>query len=304
MNSQQKIMTFLILLIAVTKPALADDVVSGTAVSPLQQWKDGRIERLKKPHGWLSLVGLEWLHKGENSIGSDSSNDIILSHGPAFLGSFVLSSNNKLQFQPKENNQIKANGEVFNDDIEVYADSHESEAATELTVDSFKFVVVERGKLGVRIWDAKAKTRTEFSGIDYFPEDESRRVVADFTPYEPVKMIPIVNVLGILNETPSPGRLDFYLDGKRYSIDALDSTDDYYIIFADKTSGRTTYGPGRFIYTESKVNENGQVVMDFNKAYNPPCSFTAYSTCSLPPRQNRLPIEIKAGEKKYGNSVY
>ena len=211
---------------------------------------------------------------------------------------------NKLQFQPKENNQLKSNGETFNDDIEIYADSHPSKPATELMVGTYKFVVVERGKLGVRIWDSRAETRTGFEGLAYFPTDDSRRVVAKFTPYEPIKMIPIVNVLGILTETPSPGRLDFTLDGEGYSIDALDDEEDYYIIFADKTNGKTTYGPGRFIHTESKVDDSGEVILDFNKAYNPPCAFTAYSTCSLPPRQNRLPIEINVGEKKYGNSIY
>lgn len=272
--------------------------------TPLSTWKENRIKGLQKPHGWLSLVGLKWLHKGENSIGSDPNNDIVLSHGPKVLGSFVLHANNKLVFQPKENSQLTANGEAVVDDMVVFADSHETEPATVFMFDTFKLMVVERGKLGLRIWDSQAKTRTEFLGLNYFPEDESRRVVADFVPYEPAKIIPIVNVLGILNETPSPGRLEFTLDGESYSIDALDSSEDYYIIFADKTNGKTTYGPGRFIYTEGKVNASGKVIMDFNKAYNPPCAFTAYSTCSLPPRQNRLPIEINAGEKKYGNSVY
>ncbi|WP_154224401.1 DUF1684 domain-containing protein [Marinicella rhabdoformis] len=288
----------LILMLMMTSFAVAD------YPEELQQWKNNRVEALQKPHDWLSLVGLSWLKKGANTIGSDQSNDIVLPHGPSHLGAFVLTNDNKIHFQPKENNLLKANGELFNDDIEVFADSHETEAATALTADTFKFVVVERGKLGVRIWDSRAKTRTEFQGLEYFPTDPTKRVVAQFTPYEPVKMIPIVNVLGILTETPSPGRLDFILDGESYSIDALDDADDYYIIFADKTNGKTTYGPGRFIHTESKVDENGQVIMDFNKAYNPPCAFTAYSTCSLPPRQNRLPIEIRAGEKKYGDSLY
>lgn len=283
---------------------LLPQVVCADNSTDLQNWKDSRVESLKKPHGWLSLVGLKWLRKGENSIGSDEGNDIVLSHGPAHLGAFVLFPDNKLQFQPKENNQIKANEETFNDDIEIFADSHPTESATALTVDTFKFVVVERGKLGVRIWDAKAETRSAFEGLTYFPENNAMRVVAKFTPYEPVKMIPVVNVLGILTETPSPGRLDFTLDGEGYSIDALDDEEDYYIIFADKTNGKTTYGPGRFIHTESKVDDNGEVILDFNKAYNPPCAFTAYSTCSLPPKQNRLPIAVNAGEKKYGNSIY
>ena len=173
------------------------------------------------------------------------------------------------------------------------------------TVDSFLFHAIERGdKMAIRIKDSLAETRTGFLGLEYFPEDEKYRIDAQFIPYEPAKIIPTVNVLGILTEQESPGRLEFSIDGVSYSLDALDSSEDYYMIFGDKTNGKTTYGPGRFLYTDGKVNEQGTVRIDFNKSYNPPCSFTAYSTCTLPPLQNRMRVEINAGEKKYANSVY
>lgn len=290
-----------------TEPDLTDLTDQSTAQQPqtaYQEWQATRLENLLKPNGWLSLVGLEWLHVGDNTIGSAASNDIQLSHGPARLGTLNLQRDKSMTFTPhSSDSNIMAGGQVIADVIEVYADSSEQET-TIFNVDSFEFYVVERDKMAFRIKDAEATTRTEFLGLTYFPEDTKYRIDADFIPYEPAKIIPTVNVLGILNNEQSPGRLEFSIDGQAYSLDALDSDDAYYMIFADKTNGRTTYGPGRFVYTDGKVDENGQVRIDFNKAYNPPCAFTAYSTCTLPPLQNRLPVMIEAGEKKYANSVY
>ncbi|MFC3195659.1 DUF1684 domain-containing protein [Marinicella sediminis] len=266
-------------------------------------WKDGRLERLTQPHGWLSLVGLEWLYTGDNRIGAAADNDIVLSHGPDYLGNLQLSADSSMRFVPVADSGIMANGEPLADTIDVFADTSE-QVTTEFTIGSFLFYVVERDKMAFRIKDARAPTRIDFKGLDYFPYDPDLRIVARFVPYEPAKIIPTVNVLGVLNDSLSPGRLEFNIAGKSYSLDALDSDNAYYMIFADRTNGRSTYGPGRFVYTDGKVNEQGEVVIDFNKAYNPPCAFTAYSTCTLPPRQNRLPVFIEAGERKYANSVY
>lgn len=274
------------------------------AESEYEAWKSNRLERLQQPHGWLSLVGLEWLHVGKNSIGAAEDNDVQLSHGPDYLGTFWLSADKNIRFVPNKASGIKANDEEVTEKITVHADTSEQET-TVFTIDTFQFYVVERGdKFAFRIKDSQADTRINFKGLEYYPEDEKFRIDAKFVPYEPAKIIPTVNVLGILTEEPSPGRLEFTIDGEAYSLDALDSSDSYYMIFADKTNGRTTYGPGRFVYTDGKVDDNGMVRIDFNKAYNPPCAFTAYSTCTLPPRQNRMPVMIEAGEKKYANSVY
>ncbi|MCB1583760.1 MAG: DUF1684 domain-containing protein [Marinicella sp.] len=279
-------------------------VVAAHAESSYEAWKTGRLEGLQRPHGWLSLVGLEWLHVGENSIGAAKNNDVQLSHGPDHLGTFWLSPDKTIRFVPNTSSGIKANDEMISEKIVVHADTSEQQT-TVFTVDTFQFYVVERGdKFAFRIKDSEADTRINFKGLEYYPENEKYRIDAKFVPYEPAKIIPTVNVLGILSEEPSPGRLEFTIDGESYSLDALDSTDSYYMIFADKTNGRTTYGPGRFVYTDGKVDENGMVRIDFNKAYNPPCAFTAYSTCTLPPRQNRMPVMVEAGEKKYADSVY
>jgi len=271
--------------------------------SEYQLWKESRLEALIQPNGWLSLIGLEWLHVGNNTLGSAEDNDIQLNHGPEYMGTLLLTRDKTMTFTPHQDSGLTVNGELITETIQVHADTSESET-TVFNADSFEFYVVERGNMAFRIKDAEAKTRTLFSGLDYFAEDTKYRIDAEFIPYQPAKIIPTVNVLGLLTNEASPGRLEFTIDGISYSLDTLDSSDSYYMIFADKTNGRSTYGPGRFLYTDGKVNEQGTVRIDFNKAYNPPCAFTAYSTCTLPPLQNRLPVEIIAGEKKYANSVY
>ncbi len=263
--------------------------------SDLTDWKKQRVERLTQPHGWLSLIGMEWFSKGENSIGSANDNSIVLPHGPEYLGSFWY-KDEVITFVPQKDVSIQANDKPITEKMVVKMDS--SGEPTVFTADSFQFYVIERGKPALRIKDSQATSLKEFSGIDYFPVMEEFRVKAEFIPYTPVKKLEIINVLGLLSRSDALGRLNFDMDGKSVNLDVLDAGDEYYVIFADKTSGRTSYGPGRFLYVP-KPEEGNEVVIDFNKAYNPPCAFSDYSTCPLPPPQNRIPVYIEAGEKKY-----
>ena len=261
----------------------------------LDNWKTTRLESLKKPHGWLSLIGMEWFHNGSNTIGSAADNAIVLPHGPAYIGTFNVSKN-IISFSVNKDVTIKANDKVIESTIPVKMDS--SGEPTVFTIDTFQFYVIERGKPALRIKDSSAKTLSDFKGLDYFEATDKFRVNATFHAYDPVKEIEIINVLGLLSKDKSLGKLSFEIDEKQFNLDVLDAGDDYYIIFADKTSGRSTYGPGRFLYVAKPANED-QVVIDFNQAYNPPCAFTDYSTCPLPPPQNRLNVYINAGEKKH-----
>ena len=147
--------------------------------------------------------------------------------------------------------------------------------------------------------DKNSAARKEFKGLAYYPIDPKLRVVADFIPYDPPKKIAIPTVLGTSVDEPSPGRAEFVIDGKKISLEPVEEdADTLFFIFKDTTAGRETYGAGRFLYTPKP--RDGKVVLDFNKAENPPCAFTPYATCPLPPPQNRLTIPIRAGEKKYG----
>jgi uncharacterized protein (DUF1684 family) len=165
---------------------------------------------------------------------------------------------------------------------------------------SLSFYVIQRNeRLGVRVKDADAAALKSFHGLESFPFSESWRVAARFEPSSPPRHISVPNVLGNVTSEESPGALAFEYSGKTYRLDAVREagTEDYFIIFGDATNGHETYGGGRFLYASPP--KDGQTVLDFNKAYNPPCVFTPYATCPLPPPQNRLSIRIEAGEKSY-----
>jgi hypothetical protein len=168
-----------------------------------------------------------------------------------------------------------------------------------VTLGSLTMFVIERGgRYGIRLKDRNSRFRKEFTGLDYFPLDESYRVQARFVP-EPRK-IPVLNILGQTEEMPSPGHVEFELAGRTLRLTPVqDSPDKLFFIFRDLTSGRETYGSGRFLYTN--MPKAGRVELDFNKAYNPPCAFTPFATCPLPPKENRLPVRLAAGELRYGS---
>jgi uncharacterized protein (DUF1684 family) len=264
----------------------------------LESWKKDRVERLKKPHGWLSLIGMEWLHEGNNSIGSNETNNIVLPHGPSQVGVFTL-KDSEITFTPAKDVQIQANNFTVTKTINVAMDS--SGKPTVFALDTFKFYLIERGKPALRIKDSQAQTRKDFTQIDYYPTTDKFRIEGEFVAYNPPKEIEIINVLGLLNKEQSIGFVKFSVDDKEYQLDALDAGDEMFIIFADRTSGRTTYGPGRFLDVPKPKNNSNQVIIDFNKAYNPPCAFNEYSTCPLPPHQNRIRVFIEAGEKIYNH---
>jgi uncharacterized protein (DUF1684 family) len=179
-------------------------------------------------------------------------------------------------------------------------DTDEKDGPTVMKSGTLTFLVIRRGdRLGIRVKDSESEARRNFKGLDYFPADPKYRVEARFEPYNPPKKIPITNVLGMLSLETSPGALVFTIDGKELRLDPIyeQGTTDLFIIFKDATSGHETYGAARYLYASPPVN--GKTIVDFNHAYNPPCAFTPYATCPLPPPQNRLPIRIEAGEKKY-----
>jgi uncharacterized protein (DUF1684 family) len=165
------------------------------------------------------------------------------------------------------------------------------------------FFVIKRGeRLGVRVKDSANPTLRDFHGIDSYTIDPRWRFEARWEPYRPPKTISVPNILGSIDEEKSPGAVVFEVGGRPYRLDAVQEagSDDLFLIFGDQTNGEETYGGGRFLYA-SPPDKEGRVVVDFNKAYNPPCVFTPYATCPLPPRQNRLALRVEAGEKKYGS---
>ena len=170
-----------------------------------------------------------------------------------------------------------------------------------MSIGSLRWYIIKRDdKYGVRLRDIDANLRKEFKGIDTYPVNEDWKITAKFEAYNPPKTISIPSIIGTVEEDMAPGALVFEKDGKEYRLDPVVEGDEFFIIFADETSGEETYGAGRFLYT-AMPDSTGNVILDFNKAYNPPCAFTPYATCPLPPKQNYLKLRITAGEKKYGN---
>ena len=262
------------------------------------EWRARRLESLTSDVGWLTLTGLFWLEPGENTVGSESDATVRLpdERAPSQVGTFGLHGTT-IQFESAPGVEVTHDGTPV-DSLVVAPDS--SGDATLLEIGAINFFVIERGdRFAVRVRDRSHPARQSFLGLDYFPIDPEWNVAGRFEPHEPTKTIPVPNVLGTVNKQPSPGRVVFEKDGESYRLDALEGPNgQLFLVFADQTSGDSTYGGGRFLYTAAP-GQDGQVTLDFNKSYNPPCAFTDFATCPLPPRQNRLRIEIEAGEKTF-----
>ena len=264
----------------------------------IRAWRARRLAKLTSEDGWLSVVGLFWLDEGDNTVGSDPESRIVLPAGkaPEKLGTVVLAGG-RLSFRGQPGVKVAVDGEP------AHAAALRSDAEGEPTIlstGSIRFYVIERnGRYAVRVKDSSSEARRDFHGLSYFAIDPAWRIEARFEPYDPPRPIAVPNVLGHVDAEKSPGALVFDYRGKSYRLDpVLEKNEaDYFVIFGDRTNGTETYGAGRFLYVSSPVD--GKTVIDFNKAYNPPCVFTAYATCPLPPPQNKLPIRVEAGEKEY-----
>jgi uncharacterized protein (DUF1684 family) len=298
-----------------TKPATtpATPFNASTYNSEIQKWQNDRLIRLTKEDGWLTLIGLFWLNEGENKFGSDPKNPIVLpkDKAPATAGSLWLEKGRvRLVARPEAGIGVQLpNGDVKRDKpittLEL-KDDNDDDGPTVLYLSSLIINVVKRGeRIGVRVKDRESRTRREFKGLEYFPIDPKWRIEARLEPYQPPKIIPITNVLSMTDNETSPGALAFEVDGKTYRIDPIleKGETDWFVMIADETTGRETYGAGRYLYV-TPPDATGKVVIDFNKTYSPPCAFTNFATCPLPPRQNHLPILIEAGEKKYAGTVH
>jgi uncharacterized protein (DUF1684 family) len=265
----------------------------------IAEWRSQRDEGLRRPEGWFSLVGLFWLKEGENRFGSDPGNTVILPEGraPGLAGTLVRQGST-VHLQAEPGVEIKVD-----DQPATAADlaSDQTGKPTVVRLGSLSFFLIERGeRLGIRVRDSESPALAGFQGLDAYPTRPEWRVNARFEPYTPPKQVLIPNILGTVDDTPSPGAVVFEHQGETYRLDAIPGGDDgsLFLIFADETNGTETYGAGRFLDTDPP--KDGTVVVDFNKAYNPPCAFTAFATCPLPPQQNKLAVRVEAGEKKYG----
>lgn len=259
-------------------------------------WQRNRVEKLKLEDSWLTLVGLHWLEPGEHRIGSHKANAVVLPASvPAEVGTLVL-KDGKATFAPAV--EVTVGDRKVMEPFELADDTSEGGPSI-VQIGSVRFQLIKRGeRFALRVKDGEAETRTKFQGLEYFPIDPAWRIEARLEAYHPPKNIPITDVTWMTSDNITPWALVFEKNGREYRLDPIIEGDRFFIIFKDETSRDTTYEAGRYLYAD-QPKEGSKVVLDFNRAYNPPCVFTPFATCPLPPPQNRLPIRIEAGEKKY-----
>jgi uncharacterized protein (DUF1684 family) len=263
----------------------------------IQKWRAQRVERLTKPGGWLTLVGLDWLKNGKNKLGSAKDNDIVIATAPAYLGTITLTGGKAaIALDPQAGATVDGAKKLG---AELLDDTHEKPTTIAFGTTSF-YLIKREDKVGLRIRDTEAPTRKHFAGIDNFEIDPSWRIEAKWEAYNPPHEVEESNIIGQIDKVIVPGAAVFQRDGKTYRVEPVIETPgdtELFLVFSDKTSGKETYGAARFVYTEAP--KDGKVILDFNKAYNPPCAFTPFATCPLPTAQNRLQTRVTAGEKKY-----
>ncbi|HET6433034.1 DUF1684 domain-containing protein [Dyella sp.] len=300
-------------LIAGVLPLHAADVSSSQGssrqdvVQQVEQWRAQRLAGLTAPDGWLSLIGLEWLRAGDNRVGSAADNDVVLAAGPAHLGVVHVGDDGAVGIQLAPGSGATVDGKdvaqaPLIDDMHATGDA----APTTVRFGTASFYVIDRdGRKALRVKDANAATRTGFRGIESFPIDPQWRIEAQWVPFVPPEKLEIGSVIGTIDAVDVPGKAVFQRDGRTFELRPYQEEPggELFFVIADRTSGKETYGAARFFYAAlpaGGVTRPGTVVLDFNRAYNPPCAFTPFATCPLAPPENRLDIAVTAGEKKYG----
>ena len=268
----------------------------------VRQWRLKHDETLKQPDNWLSLVGLAWLDPGDSPVGSGEDSIVLLpASAPATVG-VIRGSDEGWTFEAADGVTVR----VADEDVTAAMLATDAEGEpTIVSSGSISFYLIDRqSRIGVRIKDSQSPGLREFTGIERFPVDWSWRVVANYVPHDPPKPFPVPTVLGTTLDQESPGMVEFERDGQTHQIDVLAAGDQVWLIYGDSTNGHETYGGGRFLYADLETggpDQPGPIVVDFNYSYNPPCAFSPYATCPLPPPSNVLPIAIAAGDKDYGH---
>ncbi len=266
----------------------------------IEAWRRRRRGRLIGDDGWLSLTGLFWLADGPSAVGAAPDAAIRLPpSGPARAGTILLSKGRAVLAPPDPAPPgLSADGRPVEGPVELRTDA-DGEPTT-VAIRSIRFHLLERGgRIAVRVRDRDNPARSRLGAILSFPIDPAWRFEARFEPYDPPRRMPVTSVVGTVEEETVPGAVAFELAGHVYRLEPVleRGETDYWIVFGDATNGAETYGGGRFVYVSPPAG--GRTVLDFNRAYNPPCVFTPYSTCPLPAPRNRLPIRVEAGEKLY-----
>jgi len=270
-------------------------------LADLEAWRERVEQSLRRDNGWLTLAGRFIMKDGANTFGTGAGNDIVFPSqlagtGPSRLGTLVVDGKSKtVTLQPAEGTAWTAEGKLFQGERKLGVSSEKRDW---VALDRISMHIIERdGKYILRLADNKSDVRAGFKGRIWYPPTLAFKTTAKFIPYAPGKTIPIVNVIDEVSDEPSPGYVEFTLKGKKYKLDAVGNDGGLFFVMRDGTAGDTTYRPSRFLYVEKKPEPNTPFVLDFNRSYNPPCAFSEFTTCPLPPKQNIMPLRVEAGEK-------
>lgn len=259
----------------------------------IEQWHSDRIDRLQEPQGWLQLAGMYWIEEPVQTFGTGDDVDFHFPEGtlPGYAGRFEMDSDT-VKMYVADGLEIMADGQPLDNPV-IYTPAH----AAELEYGRLTWLVIRRGDLtGIRLYDTQSEVLKRFKGIELYPPDLQFRVMAELVPHEESVTVPVTNILGQTSEEESAGKLVFELNGATHELTALGTGDRLFIIIADETSRTETFPGGRYMYVDNP-GPGGRTVLDFNKAYNPPCAFSPFTTCQLPPEGNTLPLAVTAGEK-------
>jgi uncharacterized protein (DUF1684 family) len=261
----------------------------------IEEWRQALDTMLKRRNSWLALAGLFWLHQGSNSFGTDPANDIVLPPGsaPSVVGDFLFSGG-ATKIMVSSDTPVKINGNFIHE-TDLQPDIPGPASIVELN--DLQMIVIKRGdRYGIRLWDNNRPAQKDFSGRSWYPIQEMYQVTARYLPHEPVPMLTLPSASGDIQKMPGVGAVLLNLFGQESRLEALEGpAGGLFIIFKDLTNGEGTYPAGRYLATDTP--QQGRVNVDFNRAYNPPCAFTEYATCALPPAENQLNIGIEAGER-------
>lgn len=261
-------------------------------------WRRGRETRLLADEGWLTVVGLFWLAPGKNGFGSDPSHPIVLPKTAPATAGFIVVTGKVVTVEINPDITATVAGKAITRAV-LQTDAGGESDPDVLALGRLRLFVIERGgKLAVRLRDLDSAARRDWKGLTYFPVNTDLRVTARLVPHALPTTIAFPTIVGSIDNMRSPGTAVFTIAGREHRLDAALETGDptrLFFIFRDTTAGTATYGAGRFLY--SALPRDGKVVLDFNQAYTPPCAFTAFAVCPLPPKQNRLPVRIEAGER-------
>lgn len=276
---------------------------AAVAAAPAEdvEWRAQRLAKLTRPDGWLTLIGLHFLADGANSVGSGPDNAVVLARGPARVGIVTVAKDGRVTLEVAAGASVRIDGaDVRSAELQWRVPS----TATKVTFGTVTMFAIDRGgRKALRVKDSEAARRARFAGLEYFPLDASWRIAARWVPSARPQTVAVTNILGQVSSERVAGRAIFEREGRKIELVAIDEGPEapLFFVFSDATSGRSTYGGGRHLYAARPAGD--AIVLDFNRAENPPCAFTPYSTCPVPPPENRLPLAVTAGERIYRDEI-